>query len=277
MCKNIGILCRNIKDLYHLVNYPNNIYLIYYSNFSKINEIYNSIEFLISNNCNIIYIISENLICDLCNLKNKFNDVSFVFHKEDIISYGNNLRFILLNQTNKKIRTDLPFKFIDYKKINFTRKDIKPKATINKIKKILSSNNINVREKYIRKPLNGLFSIRVEIDNGKGANGKGVSLNFAKASAYAELMERLQSNMLIKKRKHTSKLARDPKDYIHLLNSSSKDYNNNFFKLDDIYFYEEKFLNIKTNKYKYLPINAINCFCHTNGLASGNSFEEAVT
>ena len=35
-------------------------------------------------------------------------------------------------------------------------------------------------------------------------------------------------------------------------------------------------LNIKKDIYEEVPINAVNCFCHTNGLASGNSFEEAV-
>ena len=112
--------------------------------------------------------------------------------------------------------------------------------------------------------------------SGNGSNGKGISLTLARASAYAELMERLQSNMLNKVRISTPHINRNNKLYETLLFNASEEYKKQFFQLDNIYFNIEKVLNLKKGIYEEVPINAINCFCHTNGLASGNSFEEAV-
>ena len=277
MKKNIGIICDNIKKLNNINNYPNNLYIIYYSNLSTNNELYNAIEFLISNNCTNIYIASTTLQQSILEIKNKFKDILFYQQTEDIVSYSNALKIILYNATKKKIKDKITLNFTDYNTLNTIRKDTNPKTTIKNIKKILKENNYKVKEKHIRKNLNGLYSLRLELNNSKGANGKGITLNYAKASAYAELIERLQSNMLTKKRINTNTTNRDPKKYIHLLNNANKNYKKDFFNLDDIYFNEEKLLNLKSKKYEYMPINAINCFCHTNGLASGNSFEEAVS
>ena len=57
---------------------------------------------------------------------------------------------------------------------------------------------------------------------------------------------------------------------------ASNEYKKKFFDLNKIYFNVSEATNIKTNKKELIPINAICSFCHTNGLASGNTFEEAV-
>ena len=80
------------------------------------------------------------------------------------------------------------------------RKDAKPKDTIKRIRKILKSNSIKVKEKRNFNILNKIFSVRLEIKNihNLGVNGKGFTKHYALASAYGELMERLQSRLLIK-------------------------------------------------------------------------------
>lgn len=80
-------------------------------------------------------------------------------------------------------------------------KDEDPIKTINNIRNILNNIGILVTENFRR---NGdFFACRIQISNndlGKyaiGTNGKGTSLEYAMASAYAEFMERLQNGLLI--------------------------------------------------------------------------------
>ena len=80
------------------------------------------------------------------------------------------------------------------------RKDAPLKSTIRQIKSILKKNKIKFKEKGF-KCLNGFFSGRIALDDCIGTNGKGITKSQAKASAYAELIERLQSNMLYRKTK----------------------------------------------------------------------------
>lgn len=82
--------------------------------------------------------------------------------------------------------------------MNNIRKECKPQLTIEKIKKILKQNNIKVKEYKFKNINKELYSIRIEIKGfyNLGTNGKGISKDSAKASAYAELMERLQSYIL---------------------------------------------------------------------------------
>ncbi len=82
----------------------------------------------------------------------------------------------------------------------YNRKECKPEETVKKIKKILKKFEINVVEKEIININNSFYSTRVELKEIKeiGTNGKGVTKEYALASAYAEFMERLQSNFLLK-------------------------------------------------------------------------------
>lgn len=77
----------------------------------------------------------------------------------------------------------------------YNRKDKLPLETINLIKKILSENKIKIKESKITNINNSVFSVRLELKNipGVGTNGKGITKEYALASAYAEFMERLQS------------------------------------------------------------------------------------
>lgn len=274
MYNNFGFISNNISDLNIFKKLPNNTYIFYCLNKKTINDetIQKCVNYLISNDCREIFIASDliNKIEQKTNKKFKtIND------NLNVKSYSNDKKVIVYNFSNKKIKAKDKY-IINYNRLNLYRKDAKPDNTIKKIKQILKDNNIKVKEKYIKRNINNVYSIRLELDNHKGSNGKGLSLKLAKASAYAELMERLQSNMINKKRISTKKVNKKNKLYDSLLYKGNKKYKEDFFKLNNIYFNTEKILNIKNNNKEEIPINAINSFCHTNGLASGNSFSEAV-
>lgn len=89
-------------------------------------------------------------------------------------------------------------------------KDEKPLITINRIRTILNELGVFVTERYMQD--GEYFTCRIEIVNDGlrefkiGTFGKGVSLEYACASAYAEFMERLQNNVLLKNTFFFSKL-----------------------------------------------------------------------
>ena len=72
-------------------------------------------------------------------------------------------------------------------------KDDSPIKTVERIKQILASHNIKTTEKWAESGVDYCFSLRVSVDGTKfGTNGKGLTKEFALASAYGELMERMQ-------------------------------------------------------------------------------------
>jgi len=75
-------------------------------------------------------------------------------------------------------------------------KDEEPLNTISRIRNILSGLDILTVEKWFN-PVPGIYSVRVEIPGtGIGTNGKGVTHEYALASAYGEFMERMQNIFL---------------------------------------------------------------------------------
>lgn len=68
-------------------------------------------------------------------------------------------------------------------------KDESPKVTYEKIERILKENGISVTEHWNQSGVNHCHSLRVTIDGtNAGSNGKGLTRDLARASAYAELM-----------------------------------------------------------------------------------------
>ena len=202
--------------------------------------------------------------------KENYKNINIISKVSEINSHSDILKIITYYYSTKNHNT------ISYENCANSRKDRQPSETVKIIKDILKTNNYQVSEKGLKRSLRGSYSIRLELNNGKGANGKGTTLELAKASAYAELIERLQSNMLNKKRITTNIVDKRHDIYEILLNMASNEYKKKFFDLNKIYFNVSEATNIKTNKKELIPINAICSFCHTNGLASGNTFEEAV-
>ena len=82
-------------------------------------------------------------------------------------------------------------------------KAVPPYRTINKIRSILEFLNIFTTEFHVGME-NFYHSCRVSINNEKlqqlnlGTNGKGIKVDYALASAYGELMERIQNRMIFK-------------------------------------------------------------------------------
>lgn len=264
---NVGIITTSKKIDY--LNLPNNTYLIFYIKKNKLNSqnISHIINYLILSDCKTI--IMDNKIKSLIETEN-YKNINIISKISEINAHSDILKIITYYYSTKNHNT------ISYENCANSRKDRQPSETVKIIKDILKTNNYQVSEKGLKRSLRGSYSIRLELNNGKGANGKGTTLELAKASAYAELIERLQSNMLNKKRITTNFVDKKHNIYEILLNMASNEYKKKFFDLNKIYFNVSEATNIKTNKKELIPINAICSFCHTNGLASGNTFEEAV-
>ncbi len=196
-------------------------------------------------------------------------------------------------------------------------KDEKPLITINKIRSILNELGIFVSEKYAQD--GNFFTCRVKIvsDNLKefdiGTNGKGTSIEYACASAYAEFMERLQNNILIKKPfffskyydkncafKEQLKTENKELDFLFCPNEriieTSKIIDNNYELLSKLFSIDNKdelkdfiintlgyskvicvpFYNQRNNKTDYLPIEIFFQSTGSTGMCAGNSPEEAL-
>ena len=157
------------------------------------------------------------------------------------------------------------------------RKDSSPLQSIKRIQRILHDNRIKYYEKPRKRVLGDLYSVRLNLSPNYGVNGKGITLDLARASAYGELLERLQTNMLYKFRYKLDLPIDKGNIYIeYLLKNASQEYKDLFLRLEDKYFVVDDFVELKSGKTIKLPEKLINAFCHTNGLASGNSYNEAV-
>ncbi len=72
-------------------------------------------------------------------------------------------------------------------------KDASPIKTVEKIKSILEKHSIRVTECWHESGVEHCFSLRITVDGTAfGVNGKGLTKEFAQASGYGELMERMQ-------------------------------------------------------------------------------------
>lgn len=75
-------------------------------------------------------------------------------------------------------------------------KELPPEETVNYLRAILSSMSIEVEEHWLKRSSISTFALRVVFKGTTiGANGKGVTEAYARASAYAELFERYQNNL----------------------------------------------------------------------------------
>lgn len=78
-------------------------------------------------------------------------------------------------------------------------KDSTPEATVQRIRSILTANGIHVTEEWRETSVPYCYALSVRIDGTSfSTNGKGLSREFARASAYGELMERLQIGAIFK-------------------------------------------------------------------------------
>lgn len=187
-------------------------------------------------------------------------------------------------------------------------KDNDPISTVNNIRNILSKHELLPIETNWFNSVEGFYSIHLQLPRlNIYSNGKGVSNEYALASAYGEFMERLQNQVAYRGRfdfseetgTHNSfiyspdevyldiedvlkgefngcKIYIPPKEKINInYNVISKwQYVNNFnfsSKILAIPFYSFN----EDNLY-YVPIPVIDLYYSTNGMCAGNTMEEAV-
>lgn len=185
-------------------------------------------------------------------------------------------------------------------------KIVTPAETIRKIRNILSGLDMFVYEKSWFHPYDHLYSVRVELDNkllAAGANGKGMSREYALAAAYAEFMERLQNSMLFVnfRQRNQANLKKEAGFHVYPDETFlSKDSFLNLKKeiLDDILAYgsygrlEDYFNSIREKEDSrilaipfyspgkkepvYIPYHFVNSLVGSNGMCAGNTPAEAL-
>ncbi|SHH64896.1 YcaO-like family protein [Clostridium grantii] len=187
-------------------------------------------------------------------------------------------------------------------------KDDKPLNTINKIRNILCSMEIMTVEKNWENSVNGFYSVSVYIEGTNiASNGKGKTSEFALASAYGELMERLQNmayfrlsyDMSDEDYKHNDFYYAPDEKYFTIkeyINSEDKWFTiqrNLLDKKTDVTFLMKKWLEVSyentpceivTIPYYDLnskdvcniPIKMISKMYMSNGMCAGNTPEEAL-
>ena len=199
-------------------------------------------------------------------------------------------------------------------------KDVSPRETIFKIREILNSLGILTKEKWKDAGIDGVFSVRLELLNTfVGTNGKGTSEEYALASAYAELMERMSNNFLFKSSEwescgsqlfsifpdeeliDTDLYLRDnimvnnilkdlsdksSKNYLETINTVEElrkhknekkrrlDCFKNLFAINNK-FKSIPFTNLDTEEKLMFPV-CMKSVYGSNGMAAGNSYEEAI-
>lgn len=187
-------------------------------------------------------------------------------------------------------------------------KDELPLNTIKKIKSILQKLGIYTIEDNWKNSVKGFYSVRVTIkETTLGTNGKGTTPVYALASAYGELMERLQNQSFFKlsidvsdecfkykgfyyapdeKPMTTDEFLNSNDDWTkYQLSSSKKSINrktlmkkwqNISYEKTPYDFISLPYININNNKLSYIPIKMISKMYMSNGMCAGNSPEEAL-
>lgn len=178
-------------------------------------------------------------------------------------------------------------------------KDAEPKETIERIHNLLQSFDISINE-IILESIDGIFSVIINISNTSiAANGKGTTLDFAKASAYGELVERLQnflhfrlfdmhelSDCNVKKYYKNDVYVKEEHEINRINGWASLVFDNHMIKTLHDFIYNSKqkssrllsrFVNIENDKDLILvPYTLLDYYYGSNGMASGNTIDEAL-
>lgn len=181
-------------------------------------------------------------------------------------------------------------------------KDAAPLDTVERIKKLLEENGIETEEKWGTSDVPYCYSLRIDIKGTSiGANGKGITREFALASGYGELIERMQLGLIWRNKLQIEGGASSCEAQSCLmpvnvlLESNPQRY--------DIYAKELKettgvsvtgkelllkyansqgfvqataFYNLRTQSVEYLPTALCKSVYVTSGGAAGNTMEEAM-
>ena len=184
-------------------------------------------------------------------------------------------------------------------------KDCSPEETVSKIKTILNELDIECCENWNDSGVNSCHSVNLKTTMGvPNTNGKGISKDFARASAYAEFIERLESGLFLSKYRS---IIRDPEMDFHayapdgkymtvnelIENGEWMDYIVNSYNdpaitretiaknckayacADDGKILTVPFYSLFEDKYVCLPIEFVSHMYTANGNCAGNTREEA--
>lgn len=185
-------------------------------------------------------------------------------------------------------------------------KDLDPVDTIKKAQNILKSLGIDMDE-TIHHPTDSLWSMRLQSKTLQwGTNGKGTTEDFCRASAYGEALERLQNlhlpDWLLELKEPIQDLnfefyqdevcdeLQEATLHPDLKNDMMQSYyeaESKFPTDDELYsvwckWNESKtfrfipFYSIKQDKIVKFPYEVVRRLCRSNGIASGNTLEEAI-
>lgn len=190
-------------------------------------------------------------------------------------------------------------------------KEVSPEETVHKIRNLLYDLNLFTADDWISKDRDSLCqSLRVTGKNASfGTNGKGISKEYALASAYAEFCERLQNNMLMlssltdtdmgfkyfadEVNLSSEELIKQGDPFVKLLckihefdlsdqAACAKQFENCFRSQE--YLGQEKgeytcvpYYNLKDDKVYYLPYDIFVYYYGSNGMCAGNTPEEALS
>ncbi len=176
-------------------------------------------------------------------------------------------------------------------------KDRRPTDTINAIQEFLRGKDIHVEETNTT-CTGSCYAVTLVVENTNlFVNGKGSSLEFARASAYGELMERVLTKVLfrynyydryskerdtiffedevlfdeVEYKNHLSELGLRNCDYHSALDVQK------YFTAFSSKLVMEPFNTINGEKTKYFPVSVLDVLFGTNGMAFGNTLEEAKT
>lgn len=199
-----------------------------------------------------------------------------------------------------------------YKKVQEEKhyKEVSANTTVEKLKGILNSIGIEVEEDWMPVSSVGTYSLRLSVKGTQmGTNGKGVSREYAMASAYAEFFERYQNNILtscnifwdnkVKFRFYIDELKMNSLQIAGLDNSFMNMYfeqrdlkDKNVFEKAAAYYAVQKieyhlyneddkyvtlpFYSVKKKMVEYLPFNTYFSYYGSNGMCAGNTPEEAL-
>lgn len=186
-------------------------------------------------------------------------------------------------------------------------KDRAPQDTIFEIQRILNEIGLFPVINNMENEFDGAHSNRVTLYPSKlGTNGKGTDELFATASGYAELIERIQNNLLTRvdqvprirnyngfyhfhdeKEISLADVANQNTPYLENIFQRLgrvtfeekvdllSDFNQNFYHVTSDKIKTVPFVDITEKKLVYIPLCMVYAFCGSNGMAAGNTLEEA--
>lgn len=194
-------------------------------------------------------------------------------------------------------------------------KERSPEETVEKIQAVLDRMGITCTEEWADPNEIGTFSVRLNVKGTSiGSNGKGMTKAFARASAYAEFLERIQNNKLMANSTLNNILCDKKNEFFlypdeRLLSFEEIVEENNSFmelffatsgtgdeqsdaeKIDLLAQYQKldynlhrkrcrylslPYYSMRDQKTVYLPFTLENTFYGSNGMCAGNTREEAI-